>query len=87
MNRRNFISYLIAGATTTISSNLLTSCTSDDLSLLIDNNQKEKINDFNDRRKDQLANNFPYEVKKDYLNNRTVFLGRGIYTFAEFSKL
>ena len=87
MNRRNFLYFLIAGASTNISSNLLSSCSSDNLSLLIENNQKDMIDNFNALRKDQLANNFSYQVKEDYLNNRTIWIGRRIYTFAEFSKL
>ena len=87
MNRRIFISYLITGTIIAISPNLLSSCTKDDLSLLIDQNQQDIINNFNNRRKYQLANSFSYEVKEDYLNNRTIWIGRRIYTFAEFSKL
>ena len=34
-----------------------------------------------------LENNIKEEIKKDFINNRTIWIGRRIYTYAELKDL
>lgn len=50
----------------------------------ISEEQKKIIFDYNHKRFKELRNNLSEEIKNDFKNNKTIFVGKSLFTFAEF---
>ena len=49
----------------------------------INEDQKKLIANYNKKRINKLINNLSEEIKNDFKNNKTIFIGKRLYTFAE----
>lgn len=50
----------------------------------INEDQKKSVLNYNNKRIKNLRNNLSEEIKNDFKNNKTIFVGKRLYTFAEF---
>ena len=87
MERRKFNYYLTAGIFSILFFNNLPNSQNKDLKFFIRSEKRKLIREYNKLRKKNLKNNFIYEVKNDYLNNKTIWIGRKLYTYAELSRI
>ena len=82
MNRRKFISYLTKSAilftTATFLFNFKNKPT-----LNVNDREKSIIEKYNNLRINNLKKNFNSEVKKDLLHNKTLWIDKKLYTYAE----
>ena len=83
MNRRKFLYYFSTGTVLFATSSFLTNCRSDKLIFNIDEKEKIFIKKYNNSRIINLKNNYNSEVKKDLLNNKTIWIEKKLYTYAE----
>ena len=87
MNRRKFLSYLTLGTFIITSSTFLSNCKNKKSYLYINDRKKRNlIEKYNKSRINNLKNNFNSEVKKDLLENKTLWIDKKLYTFAELYK-
>ncbi len=86
MKRRKFIYILSIGSIGVVSANYLNKVNNKLISN-IDYKKKNIILDYNKKRFKSLKNNLEEEIKRDFKNNKTIFLGDRIYTFAELNFL
>lgn len=86
MKRRKFIAYLSSGTFIFTTYYLLSNLKNKKISFDINDEQRKFIRTYNKSRLNSLKNNFFSEVKKDLLNNKTLWVGKNIYTYAEFYK-
>ena len=82
MKRREFIYLLSLGTLGIVTTNYLY-FDQKKLTYDIGIEKKKLISAFNKNRIDNLKNNLKEEIKRDFKDNRTIFLGNKIYTYAE----
>lgn len=81
MNRRKFIYYLTASSFTFGS--IIIFGRNKNNKLILTRDQNLIVNNFNKLRIDRLKNDFLIELKKDLYENRTIWIGKKLYTYAE----
>lgn len=54
--------------------------------IVIQSSLKEQINSFNKKRRVQLDKNLRNEIIKDHKDEKTIWIGKKFYTYAELSK-
>ena len=86
MQRRKFIYYFTTGIFLFGTSTFLSNCKNKRFSFDINNKQKSIIEKYNNARITNLKNNFDSEVKKDLWNNKTIWVEKKLYTYAEIYK-
>ena len=86
MNRRKFISYLTKSAFVFATSTFLFNFKNKPSSLNVNDREKSIIEKYNNLRMNNLKINFYSEVKKDLLNNKTLWIDKKLYTYAEVFK-
>tara|TARA_Y100001978_G_C23423195_1_gene304736 strand:+ start:190 stop:453 length:264 start_codon:yes stop_codon:yes gene_type:complete len=87
LERRKFNYYLTTGIFSILFFNYLSNIHNNDLKNYIGSEKRKLIREYNKLREKNLKNNLIYEVKNDYLNNKTIWIGRKLYTYAELSRI
>ena len=82
MHRRRFIYLLSLGTFGIVTTNYLY-INQDNFIYGISNENKMLISEFNKKRIQNLKNNLKEEIRRDFKDNRTIFIGNKIYTYAE----
>ena len=82
MHRRRFIYLLSLGTFGIVTTNYLY-LNQDNFIYGISNENKMLISEFNKKRIQNLKNNLKEEIRRDFKDNRTIFIGNKIYTYAE----
>ena len=82
MHRRRFIYLLSLGTFGIVTTNYLY-INQDNFIYGISNENKKLISEFNKKRIQNLKNNLKEEIRRDFKDNRTIFIGNKIYTYAE----
>jgi len=83
MHRRKFIYILLISAIGFFSIDLFLESKKRNFELSISKEQKKIIKNYNKKRIQELKDNFKGEIINDFKNNKTIWLGRRIYTFSE----
>ena len=78
-SRRDFLKILFLTPGIIVSWNIF----KDPILLSIFKNKKQFIKDINSNRIFYLKNNLKQEIRNDLKNNRTIWLGKRLYTYAE----
>ena len=78
-SRRDFLRILFLTSGGIVSWNIF----KDPILLSIIKNKKQFIKEINAKRIFYLKNNLKQEIKNDLNNNRTIWLGKKLYTYAE----
>ena len=86
MNRRKFISYLTKSVFVFATSTFLFNFKNKASSLNVNDREKSIIEKYNNLRMNNLKINFYSEVKKDLLHNKTLWIDKKLYTYAEVFK-
>ncbi len=87
MLRRKFIYIFTFGSIGFLSINSIFGSKATRLKSLLTKEQKNIIIKYNSDRKNKLKINIKEEIKKDLQKNRTIWMGRRLYTFAELKDL
>ena len=82
MHRRRFIYLISLGTFGIVTTNYLY-INQDNFIYGISNENKMLISEFNKKRIQNLKNNLKEEIRRDFKDNRTIFIGNKIYTYAE----
>ena len=79
LSRRNFVKYSFLVILSFYTKEIF----SENIGLVSDKNLLKKINEINGKRKFKLKKNLDQEIKSDLIQNRTIWIGKKLYTFAE----
>ncbi len=82
MKKRKFLYLISVGSLGILTLNHFIDSDKEYLSI-IDEDQKKLISEYNKKRIKKLRKNISEEIKNDYWNNKTIFVGKRIYTYAE----
>lgn len=83
ISRRKFITYLIGSMTLSI----VTFSRLRNEVCISNKNLQKRINLYNSKRENLLKNNLKLAIKSDLIENRTIWSGKKIYTYAELNYL
>ena len=84
MQRRKFLFLITCGSVGTLATNSIFGSTKTKrLKSLLTIEQVNMIFKYNNNRKNVLKINLKGEIKKDLIKNRTIWIGKRMYTFAE----
>ncbi len=84
MQRRKFLFLITFGSVGTLATNsIVGSKKIKRLKSLLTIEQENMITNYNNNRKNVLKTNLKGEIKKDLIKNRTIWIGKRLYTFAE----
>ena len=79
LSRRNFVKYSFLAFLSFYTKEIF----SENIGLVSDKNLLKKIKEINGKRKFKLKKNLDQEIKSDLIQNRTIWIGKKLYTFAE----
>ena len=87
MTRKDFLKFLAFFSISLVSGNFLNTYFGDDLTKEIDFKLRKKIRTFNSSRKYLLKHSLNGEIFKDHNSNKTIWIKRDLYTYAELHNL